>query len=198
MTQDKQDSIFRARLSLDGLSIGDAFGEMFSYRPLALRSQFEDGTLPSGPWRHTDDTEMAIVIFEMLARFGRIDADLLAMKFADRFRKDSERGYGKGTRILLDAILTGGDWRQLSTSAFGGQGSMGNGAAMRVAPLGAFFADDLNLVIQEASLSATPTHAHPEAQAGAIAVAVAAATAWQSRVFDFLKEVEMGFLNFKR
>ena len=58
----------------------------------------------------------------------------------------------------------------------------GNGAAMRVAPLGAYFADDLDLVVNQARLSAEITHAHPEGIAGAIAVAVAAAIAWRSKI----------------
>ncbi len=49
---------------------------------------------------------------------------------------------------------------------------------MRVAPLGAYFADDLPCLVTEARASAEITHAHPEGQAGAIAVAVAAAWAW--------------------
>ena len=58
---------------------------------------------------------------------------------------------------------------------------MGNGAAMRVAPLGAYFADDLQRTVCEAELSAEVTHAHPDGIAGAIAVAVAAAVAAQTR-----------------
>lgn len=52
---------------------------------------------------------------------------------------------------------------------------------MRVAPLGAYFADDLQQLILQARYSAEPTHAHPEGQAGAIAIALAAAWAWNHR-----------------
>jgi len=52
---------------------------------------------------------------------------------------------------------------------------------MRVAPLGAYFADDIDTLISEAAASAAPTHAHDEAVAGAIAVAVASAFAWRNR-----------------
>src|SRR5260370_1239025 len=62
-----------------------------------------------------------------------------------------------------------------------GQGSFGNGSAMRVAPLGAYFADDLDMVVEQAERSAVTTHCHPEAVAGAIAVALAAALTWQQR-----------------
>ena len=33
----------------------------------------------------------------------------------------------------------GGDWRELAEGMFDGKGSWGNGAAMRVAPLGAWY-----------------------------------------------------------
>lgn len=52
---------------------------------------------------------------------------------------------------------------------------------MRAAPLGAYFADDLDRCVSEAALSAEVTHAHEEGIAGAIAVAVAAAIAWERR-----------------
>jgi ADP-ribosylglycohydrolase len=58
---------------------------------------------------------------------------------------------------------------------------MGNGGAMRVAPLGAYFADDLPRCVDAARDSALVTHTHPEGVAGTIAVAVGAAMAWQLR-----------------
>jgi len=48
---------------------------------------------------------------------------------------------------------------------------------MRVAPLGAFFADDIDRCIEQARRSAEITHMHEEGIAGAIAVAVGAALA---------------------
>ncbi|MFB9902543.1 ADP-ribosylglycohydrolase family protein [Allokutzneria oryzae] len=61
-----------------------------------------------------------------------------------------------------------------AASAFDGQGSCGNGAAMRVAPLGAYFVGDPARVAREAELSAEIAHPHPEGIAGAVAVALAA------------------------
>lgn len=58
---------------------------------------------------------------------------------------------------------------------------MGNGGAMRIPPLGAYFADDLSRVVAEARASALVTHTHVEGIAGTIAVAVAAAMAWHLR-----------------
>ncbi|MCY1077342.1 hypothetical protein [Archangium lansingense] len=50
----------RARLSLDGLSVGDAFGERFFVPPTTAASMVEQRTTPLGPWNYTDDTEMAL------------------------------------------------------------------------------------------------------------------------------------------
>src|SRR5262249_27544611 len=69
----------------------------------------------------------------------------------------------------------GTPWEEAAGRAFNGEGSCGNGGAMRSAPIGAYFADDTEKVIAEAKASAEVTHAHPDGQAGAIAVALAAA-----------------------
>jgi ADP-ribosylglycohydrolase len=85
---------------------------------------------------------------------------------------------------MLPRVRNGGSWREIAPAMFGEQGSFGNGAAMRVAPIGAYFADDLDAVVEQARRSAVVTHAHPEAVAGAIAVACAAAWAWRLRKAD--------------
>jgi ADP-ribosylglycohydrolase len=74
-----------------------------------------------------------------------------------------------------------GSWLGLSAAVTPAQdqGSLGNGGAMRVAPVGGYFADDSGTVVAEARASAEVTHAHPDGVAGAIAVAVAAAWAWR-------------------
>jgi ADP-ribosylglycohydrolase len=163
----------RAQRSLDGLSVGDAFGELFFY----ISPEYATlNDLPGEMWRWTDDTHMALSIVEVLKNFGRVDQDALAQAFARRYLDEPNRGYGSGAKRLLARIATGAAWREESPLLFG-SGSCGNGAAMRVAPLGAFFADDPSRAAAEARLSAVVTHAHPEGQAGAMAVAVAAALA---------------------
>ena len=170
----------RALLSLEGLAIGDAVGEMLAYRHTDAARIIGRG-LPSGPWFHTDDTEMALSIVEVLKLHGHIHQDALARRFAWRFEREPDRGYGSMTRAQLNEVIRGGDWRQGAANAFGGQGSMGNGGAMRVPPLGAFFADELPRVADEARASSVVTHAHIEGVAGTIAIAVAAAMAWRLR-----------------
>jgi ADP-ribosylglycohydrolase len=174
-----------ALLSLEGLSVGDAFGEMFFFRSPAGRD------LPEGPWRWTDDTHMALSIVEVLKNCGRIDQDALAGAFAERFMQEPWRGYAGGAKKLLTRIAVGEDWRTAAALLFGG-GSYGNGGAMRAAPIGGFFCGDPERAAGEARLSAMVTHAHPEGQAGAMAVAAAAAIAGRpERPFgrDFLRKI---------
>jgi ADP-ribosylglycohydrolase len=170
----------RARLSLDGLSVGDAFGSQF-FLPGVYRSHYPTRTPPPGSWRYTDDTEMGLGILDTLARHGRIDQYHLADTFARRYVAEIYRGYGATAHEILSAIHEGTPWRNASYAAFNGEGSMGNGSAMRIAPLGGYFADDLDRVAAEARLSAEVTHAHAEGISGAIATAIAAATAWHLR-----------------
>lgn len=174
------DALTRARLSLEGLAVGDTFGEQFFDVPAAALQRIHARQLPPAPWSYTDDTEMALSVYDALQHDGTIDQDALGRRFAARM--DPARGYGAGAFRILDGIREGGHWRILSRGAFNGMGSFGNGAAMRVGPLGGYFAtSDLARISDEARRSAEVTHAHDEGIAGAIAVAVACALAWRQR-----------------
>ncbi|KAA6213557.1 ADP-ribosylglycohydrolase family protein [Streptomyces albofaciens JCM 4342] len=167
------DRFERALTSLRGLSLGDALGSQFfvpaNYPHLKRRE------LPPSPWQWTDDTEMACSVVAVLSTHGRIDQDALARSFADHH--DFDRGYGPAVNRMLRLIREGGDWRELASALFNGQGSWGNGAAMRIAPLGAWYADDPEQATHQAEISAHTTHQHREAVVGAMAVAAAAALA---------------------
>ncbi len=179
LVNEKTPACDRALASLEGLSVGDAYGEQF-FLHRRLLDEPTPQTVP-GPWPWTDDTAMAIAIVDVLREHGRIDQDALAYQFHRNYQRDPFRGYGRGMRELLPEIAAPGAWKLLAPRLFGGQGSLGNGSAMRVAPVGAFFAPDLDRVVHEAALSAEVTHYHPEGAAGAIAVAVAAALASEYR-----------------
>jgi ADP-ribosylglycohydrolase len=177
--------------SLDGLSVGDAVGAQF-FVPGTSVADLDSEREPTEPWPWTDDTEMACSIVGELRARERIDQDRLAAAFARHF--EPYRGYGGGAVTLLRQIRDGVPWREASRAAFGGQGSMGNGAAMRVAPLGAFHAGDSRTAALEAMASAEVTHSHAEGVLGAVAVAVAAAEAgWARLVGD--RPSPAGFLD---
>ncbi|MEU5400336.1 ADP-ribosylglycohydrolase family protein [Streptomyces sp. NPDC005963] len=163
----------RALGSLRGLSVGDALGARFfvpSNHPLLKRRE-----VPRGDWAWTDDTEMACSVVAVLAEHGRVDQDALAAAFARHH--DAERGYSPTVNRMLRLIGEGGDWRELAVGLFQGQGSWGNGSAMRTAPLGAWYADDPEQATHQAEISSYTTHQHREAVVGAMAVAAAAAIA---------------------
>ena len=160
---DHSDRMARARLSLDGLSVGDALGERFFYKS-DVEGLIARRALPRAPWRYTDDTVMALSIVEILARLGRIEHDTLANRFAERYETDPGRGYGPTAMEILEEIGRGMPWEIASPRAFNGTGSMGNGGAMRAGPVGAYFADDFSAVVENARASAVVTHAHPEGQ----------------------------------
>ncbi|MFI9582808.1 ADP-ribosylglycohydrolase family protein [Streptomyces sp. NPDC052236] len=178
MTVDSSDSsrdprFERALGSLRGLSVGDALGSQFfvpSNYPLLKRRR-----LPEGPWQWTDDTEMACSVLAVLADHQRVDQDALARSFA--VHHDFDRGYGPAVNRMLRLVREGGDWRELAAALFQGQGSWGNGSAMRIAPLGAWYADDPEQATHQAEISSYTTHQHREAVVGAMAVAAAAAFA---------------------
>lgn len=164
-----------------GLAVGDAVGRYWEGVPYHwIAEQHEDITslLARVPdeTRYTDDTQMAIGVAETLVDCGQIDQEVLVEQFVANY--EPWRGYGQGARRVLQVMEQGGDWRAAAAGVFPG-GSFGNGAAMRVAPVGAFFHDDLDRVWAEAELSARPTHVHPLGIEGAQVLATA--VAWCTR-----------------
>lgn len=154
--------------SLLGTAVGDAYGYAVE------RSGGAEP--PPAPWRWTDDTEMACSVVHVLAVHGKLDAGALDESFLAHYHED--RDYGPGVNgMMRETTRRGATLSQLATETFGGTGSWGNGAAMRIAPLGAWHHDDPDLAAVEATLAAAVTHTHPEGVAGAVAVAVAASLA---------------------
>jgi ADP-ribosylglycohydrolase/predicted phosphodiesterase len=167
-----------ALTALEDLSIGDALGERYFGHPEEANARITARTLPDGPWRWTDDTLMACSIVDALARDGELQAATLHASLARHV--DLDRGYGPATRdfLLRSRVFAS----ESASELFDGQGSYGNGAAARVAPLGAWHAyDGEAALVAAAECSATVTHTHAEGRAGAIAVAVAAALATRGR-----------------
>src|SRR5512141_1159397 len=119
----------RARQSLEGLSVGDAFGECwFHVLDGNVFDLLRNHALPASPWEYTDDSQMALSVFDTLRRFQGIYQNGLARSFGERY--DMSRGYGSAMHNLLPRLREGESWAELSKQLFAGQGSFGNGAAM--------------------------------------------------------------------
>ena len=173
--------------SLLGLAVGDALGAYFEGQSLEYIAQRyrSVGQLiespPSGELWYTDDTQMAIGVAETLIACRCIADDELCRNFAKNYTP--QRGYGRGARVVLDAMVEGGDHRSIAANHFPG-GSFGNGAAMRVAPVGLVFRHDESRLWEQAKLSALPTHVHPLGIEGAQLLALAVGLASKAEVLD--------------
>jgi poly(ADP-ribose) glycohydrolase ARH3 len=144
------------------------------------------GAVKPGSARYTDDTQMALGLAQELVERGEVVPERLAQRFVQNFQV--WRGYGPGAYGVLDALRQGRPWDEPARQVFGGVGSYGNGAAMRVGPLGAFYWDAEVTMIREAvRLSCLPTHTHPQGIEGAVVVALAVAGA--------LRQAETGELD---
>ena len=126
---------------------------------------------------------MAPAIVEVLGRHGRFDGDELAMRLRPPL---SGRPVPRLRPVGKAGVRASGPPRASlgpppTRVSHGGAGSMGNGGAMRVAPLRCVLRRGFGEVVAQARASAEVTHGHPEGQAGAIAVAVAAAWSWLGR-----------------
>ena len=78
----------RARVALEGLSVGDAFGSFFEFNAAMVRL-IEERKLPPTPWHYTDDTNMALSIFQILRQHDQIEQTALAAQFCRSFRSDA-------------------------------------------------------------------------------------------------------------
>lgn len=169
-----------------GVAIGDALGGKFEGQTAdAIRQRFPTVEslihYPQEEIWYTDDTQMTIAIAETLLEQSSIQEEALCAAFVANYVPS--RGYGRGARAVLNVMEEGGDYRQVAESHFPG-GSYGNGAAMRVAPIGLYFCRDREKLLQQARLSALPTHVHPLGIEGAQLLAMAIGLCAQMASFD--------------
>jgi poly(ADP-ribose) glycohydrolase ARH3 len=169
-----------------GLAVGDALGGKFEAQSAdAIRARFPTAdrliAYPQEEIWYTDDTQMAIGVAEAVVERGEVVEEALCRAFVANYVPS--RGYGRGARAVLDAMEDGQDYRLVAAEHFPG-GSFGNGAAMRVAPVGLLFRDDRRRLWEQARLSALPTHRHPLGIEGAQLLALAVALCSGMEPFD--------------
>lgn len=162
----------RAGGALFGTFVGDALGMPFEgLSHAAIPEDVEMVEARGGRGTYTDDTQMMIALAESLLVRGRVDAEHLAGAFLDAYVAD--RGYGAGTQRVFELWRSGVPVASAAGRLFRGQGSRGNGAAMRIAPVAVCFRDDPERLCVEAAASARVTHAHSVGVDGAVVQAAA-------------------------
>ncbi len=151
--------------TLLGTFIGDSLGRPFEgFAPTHIVDQIKNKSIAEllqiGKGRYTDDTQMTIAMAESLIENNGLDQDALIKKFVDAF--EPSRGYGVSLSIVLEQVAEGVDWREANRAVFP-EGSFGNGASMRIAPLACYFWNEsIDAVWNKAIASSEITHAHPQ------------------------------------
>jgi len=148
-----------------GSALGDAIGELaFQYpEKEGLCTQLDRLT----ELCYTDDSAMSIGLAESILRKGCLDQQDLGETFRKNFQKEPWRGYASGPPTIFSMVERSGiTYAEAARTLFGGGGSLGNGAAMRIVPVGLFFHNSADLY-EKACISASVTHAHPVGKDGA-------------------------------
>lgn len=192
----------KAQGCLLGLAVGDILGcPLEAMSPATIKEQFgrvdhlvddhNANTLKNTHfWRlpglHSDDTQQALSIADILIEFGEIKEDeLLALrkKMADTvIMKPSSRtsGFKKNTEGFGVHRGTGPGFRKrLHNLNLFPPPSNGDGAAMRVAPIGFKFCNNQESRISNALKSAYSTSSHPHSMVSACAIACAVSSGMQ-------------------
>ncbi|MDH5438197.1 MAG: ADP-ribosylglycohydrolase family protein, partial [Candidatus Bathyarchaeota archaeon] len=157
---------------LVGSAVGDALGS--SLEGLRIPElKIEEGF--SGRW--TDDTHMMIGVAESLIEKEGFDGSHMAQTFIRNYEREPWRGYAYGPPRVFKWIRSGVAWNEAARRLFGGAGSYGNGAAMRVAPVGILYNDDPERLRSVAYGQSQITHAHGLGREGAALQAYAVALA---------------------
>lgn len=172
-TRSESPLLDRVRGALLGTLIGDALGRPFEGASTTdterLAASLRRRVDAPRAWGHSDDGEMMLNVAESLCRRRVLDEAHLLGCLAEGH--DPARGYGKGARAAF-AVWAAGGTHHDAARALWADGSRGNGAAVRVAPIAACASSEL-VVADLARRSASATHAHQEALDGAAVVALA-------------------------
>lgn len=175
-----------------GGAIGDALGVPFETMQLNNESLIKwDGTSYLGSVHHklragqySDDTQMSLMVANSLVECSGFDPDDIAKRYVEWMFGGNARGWGRTTLMALTNIKDGKHW-----SESGIAGSFGNGTAMRAAPFGVYFRNDLDSLVNIMKIDSAITHVSEEAEAGSIAIALAAAYAVNRDTEDLLEKI---------
>src|SRR6185369_8520911 len=136
---------------------------------------------PKGAF-YTDDTQLAIMLAETLLEAGEFDRKLFRQKLA-RWRMVVPRLSGRSTKNAALKCLVG-----LTKTGYDALGSSG---AMRIAPVGLFYAGDRDKLREATIESCRVTHTNRSAIAGALVAAFSVAYAVTEEALDVEKYLDL-------
>jgi len=165
--------------SLVGTGVGDALGASLEGWRRVDEAEIRALAEKRSTLAYTDDTHMMIGVAESLIENKGFDGEHMTRRFMENYRREPFRGYGPGPPRVFRLIKGGEAWDKAAEKLYGG-GSFGNGSAMRIAPVGVFYYDDLDKLKEIAYQSSQITHAHELGKEGAALQAYAIALATQA------------------
>ncbi len=159
----------RFRGALLGGAVGDAIGELASVHGDA--DSLTDWLSEGDTLRYTDDTAMSIGLAEALSLSGGVSEDEIGRIFQRNYGREPWRDYSSSVPAIF-AMVKRHDisFSEAAGRLHDGVGSWGNGAAMRIAPLGVLYRESEDLR-DLAERSARITHTHPLGIDGAAVMA---------------------------
>lgn len=161
---------------LVGAAIGDGLGSWWEGRGMTRREEIELLTERLEQLTYTDDTHMTIGVVESLIESNGFDGEHMAQTFIRNYESEPWRGYGPGPPRVFRMIKNGESWDNAASKIYKG-GSFGNGAAMRVAPIGLLYYYNPTKLREIACKSSSITHSHELGKEGAALQAYAVALA---------------------
>jgi poly(ADP-ribose) glycohydrolase ARH3 len=162
--------------ALVGTGVGDAVGAGFEGWHAAEAEMVKAVADEREVLMYTDDTHMMIGMAESLVAREGFDGEHMALTFMRNYEREPWRGYGPGPPHIFRMIRAGEAWNKAAEKVYPG-GSFGNGSAMRIAPVGVFYHDDLAMLKDVAYKSSQITHSHELGKEGAALQACAVALA---------------------
>ncbi len=165
--------------SFIGLAVGDALGFLVEGHDREIAKSFLDtfmedrdsGDLPKDFGQYSDDTQLTRELASSLTACRGFDPGDFSVRICELFASGRMVGGGRTTIGAAQRLARGVHWAEAGAPT----GAAGNGAAMRVAPIGWLFCPNSPELFSAASQQAFITHRDDNAVAGAILIAQAVA-----------------------
>ena len=176
---------------LIGQCLGDAIGfAVEGFSPDACKRYIEDylrtdkaaefGSFPLPFGQYSDDSQLARELMQSYAARMKFDPADYAERIKLTFAEKRIVGFGYSTKEAVKRLAQGVSWEESGTPS----PSAGNGSAMRAAPIGLFFFDNPQMLIQAAHDQGRITHKDQRCSAGSAAISGAVALALQGNKID--------------
>jgi len=181
----------KLRGCLLGQCLGDALGfpieghgpddcNDFVFDQVAQWFKHEGSVSDDWPGQYTDDSQLARELLESMVSTNGFDPEDYAKRIGAIFGEGRIVGQGLATRNAALKLLAGIPWEEAGTPG----PSAGNGTAMRAAPVGMYYFNDIPKMHEVAHLQGFITHKDPRCSAGSIAIAGAIALIMRDEVDD--------------